>query len=166
MLCRKINSNASAQHDHTHTVAMKVNDSRRRLGTAVKMKSDGTQQSVIVAVDVGSSSIRCSAYDATNYNVVASSSQQRRSVHPGTGRIILMDDTSGESLLDVIDGCVDDVLRQLLQGEYKVTAIGFSTFVMNLVGVDRHGHLVGDEATLSYACQTAEVNAEVEDLKW
>jgi gluconokinase len=54
----------------------------------------------------------------------------------------------------------------LLRGEYKVTAIGFSTFVMNLVGVDRHGHLVGDEATLSYACQTAEVNAEVEDLKW
>jgi gluconokinase len=141
-------------------------------------------RSVVLAVDVGSSSVRCSAYDVIDYTVVASSSQQRKSVDPGTGQIILFNtaidhDAEGKNninLLDVIDTCVDDVLRQVLVLQpskpatqecfYKVVAIGFSTFVMNLVGVDDRGLLIGHEASMSYTCsQSPEVNAEVENLK-
>ena len=145
--------------------------------------------SFILALDVGSSSVRCSAYEqhASSHPsvVVASSRRARRSVHLD-GRVAWQsscDDAGGEgnassSLLDVLDECVDDVLEQLRMRRSSssdsddetiaIQAVGFTTFVMNLVGVDRDGNVVGgegDESTLSYACQIPEVNAEVEDLK-
>lgn len=159
---------------------------------AVRMKDgSGTTKSVqppppspsrgrllILAIDVGSSSVRCAAYDRDERTAVASASRSRKSIHPGTGRvnILLVPDVGGggdgsSNLWDVIDECVDDVLEQLAattqqqQPEYKVVAIGFSTFVMNLIGVDRHGVPVGVEATLSYRCASPEVTAEVEHLK-
>lgn len=208
------------------------------------------ERSVVLAIDVGSSSIRCSAYDITaktpsssgtttttirsscsssssagchppplpnHGRVVASFRQSRRSVDPGTGRILVTggggdhhptidgsptaksttsttttgngSDTVGSrtttsgpgGLLDAIDTGVDRVLQQLERlsqpppspatpphdhyDSYKVRAVGFSTLVMNLVGVDREGALVGDSATLSYACPSPSVHAEVEDLQ-
>jgi len=142
---------------------------------------------LILALDVGSSSVRCSAYEthasSSSAVVVASSRRARRSVHLD-GRIAWKqsgddaggDDDASSSLLDVIDECVDDVLEQLRMRRpdsdddetITIQAVGFTTFVMNLVGVDRDGNVVGgegDESTLSYACQKPEVNAEVEDLK-
>jgi sugar (pentulose or hexulose) kinase len=129
--------------------------------------------SVILAIDIGSSSIRCTAYDVSNqecnqYRAVASQSQSRRSVQPGTGKILLANDDDGTTLLDDIDVLVDQVLSQLQSVSheaYNVIAVGFSSFVMNLVGVDVHGHLMGDHATLSYACSQSDVNAEVNNLK-
>jgi sugar (pentulose or hexulose) kinase len=148
-------------------------------------------RSVILAIDVGSSSVRCTAYDAgavvsaddsdrsdrdkstddpaDSLEVLASSSQARRSVHPSTGQIALEND-DGTTLLDIIDMLVDDVLRKLQEkcrtSSFQVIALGFSSLVMNLVGVDRNGKLIGDSASMSYACSsTAEVIAEVQDLK-
>jgi sugar (pentulose or hexulose) kinase len=128
--------------------------------------------SVILAIDIGSSSIRCTAYDVSNqashqYRFVASQSQSRRSVQPRTGQIVLANN-DGTTMLDDIDVLVDQVLSQLQSASnntYNVIAVGFSSFVMNLVGVDVHGQLLGDHATLSYACSRSEVNAEVKHLK-
>jgi hypothetical protein len=128
--------------------------------------------SVILAIDIGSSSIRCTAYDVSNqeshqYRVVTSQSQSRRSVQPGSGKIVLLNDNS-TTLLDDIDVLVDQVLNQLhsvTNVTYNVIAVGFSSFVMNLVGVDVHGQWIGDHATLSYACSQSEVNTEVKRLK-
>ena len=130
---------------------------------------------VILALDVGSSSVRCSAYDCrdtetlpevSRLRCLATSRRLRRSVD-FQGRIAWKESTScaSDTLLDVLDECVDDVLKQLQGEKHIIMGVGFSTFVMNLVGVNRLGEMVGDDATMSYACQIPDVNAEVEILK-
>jgi len=141
---------------------------------------------VILALDVGSSSVRCSAYSndrgaqsagrATSSSaccllLLASSRRTRRSVD-FQGRIAWTteEEEEGEqsNLLDVLDACVDDVLAQLREKKNmttKIQAVGFSTFAMNLIGVNQLGDVLGEDATMSYACQIPEVNVEVEKLK-
>ena len=131
------------------------------------------RSSIILSVDAGSSSIRCTSYALLDScsgrpEEVPLSSQspikaiqgmnhsvQMMSVSPNTGYIRI------HEVLDAIDLCIDEVLRLLRQTitdeSYTITALGFSTFVMNLVGVDEFGQPLGDEATMSYACNRADV---------
>lgn len=142
---------------------------------------------VILAVDVGSSSVRCSAYrvvddDSSTASVQAldgcSAQSKLRSVEPNSGKIILMGthDSSkqeGESrdysLLEEIDACIDTTLIALREryppASLQVIGLGFSTFVMNLVAMDKNGVIVGSEATLSYACNTPQVANECRSLR-
>jgi gluconokinase len=136
-------------------------------------KTSMKQPYLVLAIDVGSSSIRCTAYEVNSvedcdpFHVVAASSVPRRVIQPLTGRILVFSDgEENGNLFDVIDHCVDEVLYQLKSYSGKVVAIGFSTLVMNLIGVDEHCRPVGNDATLSYACQIPAVNEEVEHLKW
>jgi len=99
-------------------------------------------------------------------------------VIPSTGHIRVFD------VLDAIDACVDETLRLLRRivhpepssssssssssggGEcHRLVAVGFSTFVMNLVAVDINGDPVGEVATCSYACNRADVVEECERLR-
>lgn len=130
------------------------------------------QQCLVLAIDVGSSSIRCTAYEVTSagdcdpFDVCAASSVPRRVVEPLTGRILVCsDEDDQQNLFDDIDQCVDEVLDQLKTRPGTVVAIGFSTLVMNLVGVDERWNPVGNNATLSYARQSPTINQEVERLK-
>jgi gluconokinase len=148
---------------------------------------------IVISVDIGSSSVRCLAYnvDAEQVNnvcvkhVICSSSIQYRSVQPNTGKIAVtskhLDDCTNTdetiSILDMVDSCVGKVLKQLNQTESfcgsapstnnsdKIIAIGISTFVMNLVAIDQDGYLLGDEYTMSYACNTGDVAREVLEIK-
>lgn len=141
-----------------------------------KDEESESRMSIILVVDAGSSSVRCTSYalldDAHRHSgkskEVPLSLQppiesiegmhhaiQMTSVIPNTGYIRI------NEVLDAIDLCVDEVLRLLRQtitgGSYNIIALGFSTFVMNLVGVDEFGIPLGDEATMSYACNRTEV---------
>jgi hypothetical protein len=94
---------------------------------------------------------------------------------PSTGHIRVYD------VLDAIDNCVNmtlTLLRQIvhpdpisLSGDngddrgHRVVAVGFSSFVMNLVAVDIYGDPVGEVATCSYACNRKDVVRECEKLK-
>jgi len=136
-----------------------------------------------LALDVGSSSARCSAYrivdsddaPATTVQEIDGCYAQRkiRSVRPNTGKIILTGETDdkGEvyNLLDEIDGCIDTTLQALCERHanetFQVVGLGFSTFVMNLVGVDCNGNPVGEEATVSYACNSPQVAEECRNLR-
>ena len=148
------------------------------------------QTPIILAIDAGSSSIRCTAYEyhefqSQNYYARdgsldeksdssssspiigslenASHSIQMTSVIPNSGFIRI------NEVLTAVDECIDEVLRLLrlaiADQSYEVIAIGFSTFVMNLIGVDEYGEPVGDTATLSYACNRGEVVRECQDLR-
>ena len=135
------------------------------------MNNSSTNEGVVLALDIGSSSVRCFAYN-NNQDVVARSSRERRSVVAGRIALVAEDDTessnkkkSSSFLFDVIDTCVDDILEQLSPVGLKVVALGFSTFCMNLVGVDSNGELVGKDATLTYACSSRSVNDQVKNLK-
>mmetsp|Transcript_5090 Transcript_5090/g.12159 ORF Transcript_5090/g.12159 Transcript_5090/m.12159 type:complete len:606 (-) Transcript_5090:97-1914(-) len=146
--------------------------------------------SVILAIDVGSSSVRCTAYHYSEKNDAigtipadgCSSSIQRPGVEPITGSI----QTNG--LFEAVDSAVDEVLSKLrssegIQKQFKVEAVGFSTFVMNLIAVDDCGNLIpfeqnaeNDENSdnshqntptigISYACNAPDVHAECQNLR-
>lgn len=94
---------------------------------------------------------------------------QLAAIIPSTGHIRVQD------VLNAIDTCVDETLRILRHkmmtvdfasdegagvagGQtFRIVAVGFSTFVMNLVAVDIYGKPVGDVATCSYACNREDV---------
>jgi len=151
---------------------------------------------VILAIDVGSSSIRCTGYEyhgvldsQADWDLDYSSPQlspssqgphvmalegvnhtiRMSSIIPNTGHIRI------QQVLLAADTCVDEVLRLLRQkrGEekldtnssYQIVAIGFSTFVTNLVAVDMHGDPVGEAATLSCACNREDVVKECQKLR-
>lgn len=181
-------------------------------------------KSIILVIDAGSSSIRCTAHE---YRGVVKSHNTRISppldinykndnvvdvdVAPGVGDgrtttttpypqlvealrgighsvpLAAVIPSTGHirvyEVLDAIDTCVDETLRSLRRivhpdpssssssppssgGDeyYRVVAVGFSTFVMNLVAVDIGGDPVGEVATCSYACNRADVVEECEKL--
>ena len=131
-----------------------------------------------LALDIGSSSIRCSAFtycDDQLSDAIATKSHKLQSVESGPlGRIRVMD------VLYYVDVCVESVLCQLrrLFGDFCVKSIGISTFVMNLVGVDSAGKPImswdGEQgengegfadASLSYACHADEVAQECRSIQ-
>lgn len=128
---------------------------------------------LIITIDVGSSSVRSSAYalhsGGTLSASMASASRPQRSVQPNTGKIVLKGVGDSPSLMDLVDQCIDETLRKLRElfdrdQQWEVLGIGFSTFVMNLVGVSADGEVVGEEASISYACNSAAVGEEVQAL--
>ena len=159
--------------------------------------------SVILVIDAGSSSIRCTGYEyrgiiyniesneaiscapedaSTGKSATTTSSDgaasspssnvkpldgmnhtiEMTSVIPNTGHIRI------HEVLDAIDKCIDEVLqllRDAQQSNFRIVAVGFSTFAMNLCGVDRSGDPLGEVATLSYACNRDDVVKACENLK-
>jgi hypothetical protein len=76
------------------------------------------------------------------------------------------------NLFDKIDECVDAVLQQLMETttssedeKIQIVAVGFTTFCMNWIGVDTNYQPIGNDCTMSYACQTQSVQDEVQQLK-
>jgi gluconokinase len=120
-------------------------------------------QDVILALDIGSSSVRCSAYQMNGTNVIHSSAIPVSSVQPNSGKIKLQH--GNETLLEIVDRCVDQTLVKLRQTAFHVVGVGFSSFVMNLIAIDKEGNFVDPDATISYACNTATVAQECQLLK-
>jgi sugar (pentulose or hexulose) kinase len=134
--------------------------------------SDGNSViQVVLALDIGSSSIRCGAYEVTAKAQVKPlqdcfASCKVRTVEPITGKIELITE-HGTSLLDEIDATIDAALLKLRKfpEPTRVVGVGFATFCMNLIALDETGKPVGKDATLSYACSTAAVAEECRWLK-
>jgi hypothetical protein len=137
-------------------------------------------RSVVVSVDVGSSSVRCSGYEIqsdsngtsnTISEPIASCSYLFCSVHPLSGKILIDNDDKNKNLFHIIDHVIDEVLTKILtfyestNTLYKIDTFGFSTFVMNLIAVDTNCIPIGSEYTMSYACNSASVAAEVDSIK-
>lgn len=140
--------------------------------------SNESEAKLVIALDVGSSSIRCTPYHITTTSVSAlhgcSVAKQRASVHPNTGKIALLNPENGnlvedQTLFEDIDACIDDTLHLLRphynQNTFQIAAVGISSFVMNLIGIDQFGLIVGEECTLSYACNSIDVVEEISRLK-
>jgi len=122
----------------------------------------------LLVLDVGSSSVRCCAYTLEDDTTISKAeviiTRPRMSVHPVTGKIRQV-----MGLLDTINGCVDAVLDELASFTdsstgFAIKGVGFSSFVMNLIGIDECGNPVGDDMTLSYACNSEAVVEEVAAL--
>jgi sugar (pentulose or hexulose) kinase len=163
---------------------------------------------IVLAIDVGSSSVRCSAYrinhetDDRPENLLlvealedCNVKKEARVVQPNTGRIIIeqhyhagtngdgnkehndttrTEHTTTTTLFDLIDSCVDDTLKLLRERSkqqqnnllaFDILGVGFSTLVMNLIGVDHNGDVIGEAATMSYACNSLEATNYCQTLK-
>lgn len=129
---------------------------------------------LVIAVDIGSSSVRCSAYSLEKGGTVSSldnclTSRAVRSVQPNTGKIQLQIPENGnqKELFDIVDECIDELL-EILRKEFKqihIVGIGISSFVMNLVGIAADGSIVGSEASISYACNAPQVAQQCRNLR-
>ena len=151
-------------------------------------------KSIILAIDAGSSSIRCTGWwyeyhgnnkedthDIDNNDINnAQFSSPLVTAMDGISHTISMPATKHTTghihirqVLSTIDECVDKVLSLLRSTQdttssndgYQIVALGFSTFVMNLVGVDVNGDPVSDVATCSYACNRDDVVRECQALR-
>ncbi|CAM9562905.1 unnamed protein product [Ectocarpus sp. 4 AP-2014] len=115
-----------------------VTRERRRASRVARAKSivrRGVQ--VLLAVDIGSSSVRCSAYTVGSPPVLV----------PGCAvqlkhAIVKEDGTAdAEQVILLVDDAVDKCFGELRAREvaHAVIAVGFACFGMNLVGVDASG---------------------------
>jgi len=160
-------------------------------------------RSIVLTVDIGSTRVRCSAYEYHGGPHHPNRYQWKQSPLAGpmmdvdaimmsggndsapkivnefngvshTIPISAVSDTGNIRIHEVLGGidiCIDETLMLLNQYHtsagscYQVVAIGFTTFVMNLVGVDIHGDPVGEAATCSFACNREDVVKECERLR-
>lgn len=115
---------------------------------------------MILVLDIGSSSIRCSIYieDGT---VFKRASRCFAVVDHKIGKLNV--EVDGRSLWDLIDDCIDEVLNQT--PPKPIEAVGFACLAMNLVGVDEFGKPVGSKATLTYACRDTIVSTNLVQLQ-
>lgn len=139
----------------------------------------------LLAIDAGSSSIRCTAYqlnDETNHDnttasltttTTAKSSLLQSTPFHHSIPLSTITSTSIQvhPILTAIDECIDMVLSLLRDSSsdddagYRIASVGFSTFVMNFIGVDMNGDVVEDVACW-YGCNSREVGMECERLRW
>eukprot|EP00980_Cylindrotheca_fusiformis_P012231 scaffold2983_cov123-Cylindrotheca_fusiformis.AAC.1 len=123
---------------------------------------------VVLAVDIGSSSVRCSVYNVDGTHLLESSSVSVSSVHPNSGKINLLQKQEDKetNLFDLLDKCVDQTIEKARQrsDSFQVVAVGFSSFVMNLIAINKDGEFVGEDATISYACNDPSVAQECQHV--
>jgi len=111
--------------------------------------TNGSKNCIGLAVDIGSSSVRCSAYvlrvDRSVTFVSGTLAQIKRDA-------IEIDGTAdAEKVLHDVETSVDECLCRLraMDLAHLVSVVGFASFVMNLVGVDRSGRPI--TPVLTYA---------------
>ena len=111
----------------------------------------GSMSEVWVAVDVGSSSLRCSAYQ--DDRVIASSSVMEPTIRD--------DGSVDPQIFEWIDRCIGECLEQIPL-EHTIVALGFSTLVMNLIGLNEDDEMVH---SATYACHSTPVAVEVRQVR-
>jgi len=124
-------------------------DARGRIQQVV----DLSKKAMILVVDIGSSSIRCSAYflneNNNTWSMVPYSLNQRiaTALNP-------LDGSADIKQIQVdVEYCVDATLHFLqLHDVENVVAIGFSAFAMSLLGVDQQGIPVTPVYTYAGKC--------------
>lgn len=116
---------------------------------------DDRRPPLILAMDVGSSAVRCAVYDGAARAVTEM--EDRRAYRLDTGR----DGRSTadpDALLDSLFDCVDAVLDRLGPAADEVAAVGSCTFVSNVLGLDGSGRSVTPFTT--YADTTSWAQAD------
>ncbi|CAK4093588.1 unnamed protein product [Aphanomyces euteiches] len=108
------------------------------------------KQNAIVVIDIGSSSVRASAYVLyqDTWTLVPGSLHQHKM------RALASDGTAEFHVVKkVVEGVIDGTLQWLAQdGGFRVLAVGFSSFAMSLVGVDGQGTPVTPVLTYAGRC--------------
>ena len=90
----------------------------------------------ILAIDVGSSSVRCSVYRGSGEPIEGTASVHRHTFEWGPGGAATLD---AEDLAGLVFRTVDDTLSKTGGVDGGISAVAMSTFWHSLLGVDAHG---------------------------
>ena len=88
---------------------------------------------LIMALDIGSSSVRCGIYDSTGRAVENKEAGSPYRLETGRDGISRVDP---EVLLEALFVCIDTVLARLGTASRDIAAVGCCTFVANVMGLD------------------------------
>jgi gluconokinase len=94
---------------------------------------------LVLALDLGSSSVRARAFDGRGRPVSGLQARREHEIASGPDGKAEVD---AEALLDLAFGCLDDALAQAPRGGPAFAGVAVSSFVGNVVGVDASGRPV------------------------
>ncbi|OQR94669.1 chitin synthase (Chitin-UDP-GlcNac-transferase) [Thraustotheca clavata] len=134
-------------------VALSIVRSNREQQEEVKQHS-------IIVIDIGSSSVRASAYVFLNDEWICI----KGSLHQHTMQALSADGTANfQAIRSAVERVVDATLQWLNgKGGFNVVALGFSSFAMSFVGVNEGGTPV--TRVYTYAGQSSVQAAELQEL--
>lgn len=116
------------------------------------------QTPLVVAIDVGSSSVRATLFDALGRSVDGHSVQKKYELHTAA------DGTSQDDpykALKRVMSCIDSLLKKMGSQTKNIGAVGIDTFVSNIIGLDKHNRPV--TPLITYA--DTRNNADSEQLR-
>ncbi len=91
-------------------------------------------KALVIALDIGSSSVRCSAYEETGAYVESTRQVQAYQAH-ADGSLSL--DTVVQACEGVMDACLDSL--HTLRRRHQIAGVGISAMAMSWLGVDANG---------------------------
>jgi gluconokinase len=115
----------------------------------------GRQPPLVLTLDIGSSSVRCSAFDAMARTVDGMEAQILHRLEIGRNGRSTADPVT---MLEALFLCVDKVMERLGAAAADIAGVGSCTFVANITGLDRFGQPVMPLTT--YADTTSWPQAE------
>ena len=90
----------------------------------------------MLAIDVGSSSVRACVFDDRGEPVAGTASRRpHRFVIAAGGRV----EADPEALVDLVMQCIDECLQSPAAADRRIAAVAFATFLHGLIGTDRGG---------------------------
>ena len=118
--------------------------------------SHSIEAPVILALDIGTSSIRCSVFDRWGRAAVGLESRRSLAVRTGTDGT---SEADPDELLGILFGCLDEVLERAGSRATGIAGVAACTFVNNIMGVDQDNRPV--TPLITYADTRARGEAEV-----
>ncbi len=94
---------------------------------------------LVLALDIGTSSIRAQLYDRFGREVRGASARRSYQLRIQTGGAAEADP---QALLEVAWHCLDDILQQAGRASTQIGAVAVCTFVSNILGLDSSGQVV------------------------
>lgn len=93
-------------------------------------------RTLVLAVDVGSSSVRAGLFSTDGRSVKGTESRRSHGfVFSEGGRA----ESNADSLAAHVEACIDETLTALRSNDSTVAAVSFSTFLHGMIGADRQG---------------------------
>ena len=111
---------------------------------------------LVLAIDVGTSSVRASLYDRLGRAVEGIEARRPHEIHTAADGV---SETDPDMLLELVWQCLDDVLERAGTLTTDIAGVGACTFVTNMLGVDDAGQAITPLSTYADTRSAGEVDA-------
>lgn len=102
------------------------------MSTSGTVSSEAARDPLVLAIDVGTSSVRAFVYDAQGDMVEGWGARRRYAVHTTQDGGV---EIAVEALLDLVTDCISEALSAARAGAHRIVGVGCDTFWHSLMGV-------------------------------